>query len=146
MQYITDDYSQEMNQQWRGHTSVHITIGIINNDAQTSAKITSSFSGNETNLYDGSARGEVTSTEADGSITFTFVDQNEIDLAGLTIIFGSAPSSVAVTNGTKTVTDEVISSSYTLDSRFENCHYITITPNSGKLKIKSIRFGVGVEL
>ena len=71
MQYITDDYKEEMHLAWRGKSSINAQIGLINSDAQNNASITSSFSGSETHLYDNTAMGVVTSTEADGSSTFS---------------------------------------------------------------------------
>ena len=144
MQYVTEEYREQMHSRWRGHSSTYVYIGLINSDAQQTAHITSSFSGSEDNLYDGSARGMVTSTESDGSITFTF-DFYELNIAGLTIKFGATVHALTVTNGTKTETVTIDDTDITLDSGFDNCHYITLTPDTGKLKVKSIQFGIGLQ-
>ena len=144
MQYVTEEYREQMHTRWRGHSSTFVYIGLINSDAQQTAHITSSFSGSEANLYDGSARGMVTSTENDGSITFTF-DFYELNIAGLTIQFGATVHELTVTNGQKTVTIVIDDDELTLDSGFDNCHYLTITPDTGKLKVKSIQFGIGIQ-
>ena len=108
MQYASEQYKEEMKLPLRGESFVYVYIGLINNDAQRSAKITSSFSGSEAHLYDDTATStSVTSTENDGSITFTFEDFYELNIAGLTISFGaSVPDSITVTNGTShSITD-----------------------------------------
>ena len=146
MQYVTGDYREEMYKPFRGASSVYIYVGLVNPDAQRSAEITSSFSGSEEHLYDNSCASKVTSTEADGSMTFTFGDFHELNIAGLTIDFVTIPTSITVTNGTKTETYSVGGvSHFTLDDGYTNCHYLTITPNSGKLKIKNIQFGIGLQ-
>lgn len=147
MQYATQQYREEMRSPYRGHSSVDIYMGLINSDAQTSAKITSSFSGDESQLYDNatSTYSGVTSTENDGSITFTFGDYYEINLAGLTLTFNTIPSSIVVTNGTKEDTFVINGAEeFSFDEGFDNCHYIKITPSSGKLSLKSILFGIGL--
>ena len=144
MQYITDDYKEEMHLAWRGKSSINAQIGLINSDAQNNASITSSFSGSETHLYDNTAMGVVTSTEADGSITFSFGDYHELNIAGLTIIFNAVPSSITVTNGTKTETYQVNDKNYVFDDGYTDCSYLTITPDSGKLSLKSITFGIAI--
>lgn len=123
---------------------MYVYIGLINSDAQQTAHITSSFSGSEDNLYDGTARGMVTSTESDGSITFSF-DFTELNIAGLEVQFGATVNEITVSNGSKTVTVEIDSDKVTLDAGFENCSYIKITPDTGKLKVKSIQFGIGIQ-
>ena len=148
MQYTTEEYRQEMQLPLRGKSYIYVYIGLINEDAQRSAEITSSFSGSEEHLYDGSATtAVVTSTENDGSITFTFGDFYELNLAGLTMTFGTTkPSSITVTNGTKTETYVIgDDSEFRVDDGYTNCHYLTITPNSGKLSLKSIQFGIGLQ-
>ncbi len=145
MQYVTDVYREEMSRQWRGHSSVYAYIGLINSDAQRNAKITSSFSGSEAYLYDSSGTGYVTSTEGDGHITFTFGDFYELNIAGLTIKFNNIPSQITVTNGVKSETVDVTDADFVLDEGYENCHYLTITPSSGKLSIRSITFGIGLQ-
>lgn len=148
MQYASAQYKEEMKFPLRGESSVYVYVGLINNDAQRSAKITSSFSGSETHLYDDTATStSVTSTENDGSITFTFGDFYELNIAGLTISFGSSvPNSITVTNGAKT---ETFMTGGETDCRFDegytNCHYLKITPNSGKLSLKTIQFGIGLQ-
>lgn len=148
MQYASEQYKEEMKLPLRGESFVYVYIGLINNDAQRSAKITSSFSGSEAHLYDDTATStSVTSTENDGSITFTFEDFYELNIAGLTISFGaSVPDSITVTNGTKT---ETFVTGGETDCRFDegytNCHYLKITPNSGKLSLKTIQFGIGLQ-
>lgn len=144
MQYVTEEYREQMHTHWRGHSSTYAYIGLINSDAQRTAHITSSFSGSEEFLYDNSARGMVTSKENDGSITFTF-DYYELNIAGLTIIFGATVHELTVTNGSESVTVTVDNTNVTLDYGFENCHYLTLTPDTGKLKIKSIEFGIGIQ-
>ncbi len=148
MQYTTEQYREEMRLPLRGASSVYVYIGLINNDAQRSAKITSSFSGDESHLYDNSAStATVTSTENDGSITFTFGEFYELNIAGLTIAFGSTvPASLTVTNGTKTET--YVTGGETevrFDDGYTNCHYLKLTPDSGKLSLKSIQFGIGLQ-
>lgn len=145
MQYVTESYREEMSRQWRGHSSVYAYIGLINGDAQRSAKITSSFSGSEDHLYDSSGTSVATSTEGDGHMTFTFGDFYELNIAGLTITFNTVPSQITVTNGVKSKTITVNDADLVLDEGFENCHYMTITPNSGKVSIKSITFGIGLQ-
>lgn len=145
MQYVTEEYRQEMHNKWRGHSSVYAYIGLINSDAQRTAHITSSFSGSEDHLYDSSASGLVTSTENDGSITFTF-DYYELNIAGFTLTFGTQPYSVTITNGSKTETFITnAKENYRIDDGYNNCHYIKITPNTGKLSLKSITFGIGLQ-
>ena len=186
MYYTTEDYRQEMKEVLRGHTSVNVYMSLINNVAQTTAHITSSFSGDESTIYDNalieedayieytttvipesqasisgtvttlyyahfddtttvihtSSSGEgVTSTENDGSITFEFGEEG-LNIAGLTITFKTKPTSITVTNGVKTVTTTVEDLHYVLDSGFRNSNYIKITPNSGKLSLTSILFGI----
>ena len=145
MQYVTDAYKEEMARPWRGHSSVYAYIGLINQDAQRTAKVTSTFSGSEDHLYDGSEVGVVTSTENDGHITFTFGDFYELNIAGLTITFNTVPSEITVTNGVKTKTITVNDAELVFDEGYENCHYMTITPSSGKLSIKSVLFGIGLQ-
>ena len=131
---------------FRGASSAYAYIGLINRDAQRNAEITSSYSGSEDHLYDGSGISVVTSTESNGSITFTFGDFYELNIAGLTMTFETIPSSITVTNGEKTATyyvDDV--RNFSFDDGYTNCHYLTITPNSGKLKIRSIQFGIGLQ-
>ena len=189
MYYTTEEYRQEMKEVLRGHTSVNVYMSLINNIAQTTAHITSSFSGDESSLYDSSlidedayieysttvipesqasmngtvttlyyahfdesttvihtsSSGEgVTSTENDGSITFEF-GESGLNIAGLTITFKTKPTSITVTNGTKTVTTTVDDLSYVLDSSFRNSDYIKITPNSGKLSLYAILFGIKLQ-
>lgn len=146
MQYVTEDYRNNMSEPFRGESSVYVYIGLINKDAQDSAKITSSFSGSEDHLYDNTALSTVTSTESDGSITFEFGDFYELNIAGLTILFGNNPTSITVTNGVKTGTYSVYGEApFSFDDGYTNCHYLKITPNSGKLKIKAIQFGIGLQ-
>lgn len=145
MQYATDVYREEMSHSWRGHSSIYAYIGLVNGDAQRSARITSSFSGSESHLYDGTGS-TVTSTENDGHITFTFGDFYELNIAGLMIKFNTVPSQITVTNGVKTKSVVVNDSELTFDEGYENCHYLTITPSSGKLSLRSITFGIGIQL
>lgn len=148
MQYVTEQYRQEMKLPFRGASSTYVYIGLINNDAQRSAHITSSFSGDESHLYDNSeSTTGVTSTETNGSITFTFGDFYELNIAGLQITFiDTVPSSITVTNGTRTATYSTGGTNpFTFDDGYTNCHYIKVTPNSGKLKISSITFGIGLQ-
>lgn len=142
MQYVTEEYRQEMKLPYRGASSVYAYIGLINEEAQKSAEITSSFSGDESHLYD--IGGLVTSTENDGSITFTFGDYYELNIAGLTINFNTVPSSITVTNGDKTATYQPSGAEYTFSDGYTDCHYLKITPDSGKLSITKITFGIGV--
>lgn len=147
MEYTTQAYRDEMRLAFRGKSYVYAYLGLINSDAQQSASITSSFSGDESQLYSNppSSYQGVVSTEADGSITFTFGDFYELNIAGLTMVFKTVPSSITVTNGTKTETFVVDNAEYSFDDGYTNCHYIKITPNSGKLALKSILFGIGVQ-
>lgn len=148
MQYVTEQYRQEMKLPFRGASSTYVYIGLINNDAQRNAHITSSYSGDESHLYDNSEMTTgVTSTESNGSITFTFGDFYELNIAGLQITFiGTPPSSISVTNGTKTKSYVTGGTNpFTFDDGYTNCHYLKITPNSGKLKISSITFGIGLQ-
>lgn len=146
MQYVTEDYRQEMRSPFRGASSVYAYIGLINHDAQRSARITSSFSGSESHLYDNSCASTVASTESDGSMTFTFGDFYELNIAGLTIDFVIIPSSITVTNGTKTETYSVDGvSHFTFDDGYTNCHYLKVTPNNGALRINNIQFGIGLQ-
>lgn len=147
MQYTTQAYREEMQLPFRGHSSVYAYIGLINNEAQRSAKITSSFSGDESQLYSDSSSSYagITSTEDDGSVTFTFGDYYELNIAGLTMTFNTVPSSITVTNGDKTNIYGVDNAKFSFDDGYENCHYIKITPNSGKLSLKSILFGIGLQ-
>lgn len=146
MEYTTQEYREEMHLPYRGKSYVYAYVGIINSDAQRSASITSSFSGDESHLYDNSATTYqgVVSTESDGSITFTF-EGNENNIAGLTIVFTTQPSSITVTNGEKTENYIVSNTDFSVNDGYTNCHYIKITPNSGKLAIKSILFGIGIQ-
>lgn len=146
MYYTTDAYREEMRTPFRGASYVWIYIGLINQDAQRGAHITSSFSGSESYLYENSSADYqgVTSTENDGSITFTF-DSSELNIAGLTMVFNTQPSTITVTNGTKTATYSVDSDEFSFDDGYENCSYIKVTPSSGKLSIKSITFGIGLQ-
>ena len=143
MQYVTDEYREEMKLPYRGASSVYAYIGLINEEAQKSAQITSSFTGNESHLYDIGGL-VVTSTENDGSITFTFGDYYELNIAGLTINFNTVPNQITVTNGTKTETYLPSGAEYTFDDGYTDCHYVKITPDSGKLSITKIVFGIGV--
>ena len=61
--------------------------------------------------------------------------------------FGTTtPTSIAVTNGTKTETYVTSGESdFRVDDGYSSCHYIKITPNSGKLSLKSIQFGIGLQ-
>ena len=148
MQYTTEQYREEMRSPMRGASYVYAYIGLINSDAQQSASITSSFSGDESQLYNNtsSAYQGVTSTESDGSITFTFEDYYELNIAGLTMVFGATqPSSITVTNGEKTKEYVVNDAEFSFDDGYSNCHYIKITPNSGALALKSILFGIGLQ-
>lgn len=146
MQYVTEDYRNNMALPFRGASSVYAYIGLINRDAQRYATITSSYSGSEAHLYDGSGASTVTSTESNGSMTFTFGDFYELNIAGLTISFVTIPSSITVTNGDKTETYSVGGKKdFSFDDGYKNCHYLTITPSSGKLKINSIQFGIGLQ-
>lgn len=145
MQYATEQYRQEMRLPLRGASYVFVYIGLINNDAQRSAEITSSFSGDETHLYDGN-NSTVTSTEEDGSITFTFGDFYELNIAGLTMTFGDTiPDYITVTNGSKTKTYSVDGNEFSFDDGYANCHYLTVTPDSGQLSLKAIQFGIGLQ-
>lgn len=146
MQYTTEQYRQEMRLPYRGASHIWIYIGLINNDAQRSAHITSSFSGDETYLYteSSSAYTGVTSTESDGHIRFDF-EGTENNIAGLTVTFNTAPASVTVTNGDKTEIYGVDGTEFTVDDGFNNCSYLKITPNSGKLSVKKILFGIGLQ-
>jgi len=145
MYYTTKEYRDEMRNPFRGASYVYAYIGLINNDAQRSSEITSSFTGSEEHLYDGSSLGTVTSTENDGSITFTFGDYHELNIAGLMIEFNSLPDSVTVTNGSKSGLYSVTDRVFTIDDGYTDCHYLKITPNTGKLSITSITFGIGLQ-
>ena len=147
MEYTTEEYRQEMRLPYRGKSHVYVYMGLINEDAQRSAHITSSFSGGEEHLYDGSASTSVvTSTESDGSITFEF-EGYENNIAGLRIeLVEPLPSTITVTNGIKEETYNVNGNSdFSFDDGYTNCHELTVTPDSGKLKIKSITFGIGLQ-
>ena len=147
MEYTTEQYRQEMRLPYRGKSHVYVYLGLINEDAQRSAHITSSFSGSEEHLYDGSASSSyVTSTENDGSITFEF-EGFENNIAGLQITLGTPlPNTITVTNGTKEETYTVNGKSdFSFDDGYTNCHELTLIPDSGKLKIKSITFGIGLQ-
>lgn len=145
MEKTTEQYRSEMKLPFRGASSVYAYIGLINSDAQRNATITSSYDGSEEHLYDSSSASSVVSKEADGSMTFTFTDLYEINIAGLTLGFTTTPSSITVTNGTKTSTYVVNNAECTIDDGYTNCHYIKITPNSGKLSLNSITFGIGIQ-
>lgn len=146
MEYTTEQYRQDLKLPYRGESHVWVYVGLVNNKAQRSAHITSSFSGSEKHLYDGSATvAYVTSTENDGHIQFEF-EGYENNIAGLTLQFVDAPYSITVTNGNKT--KEFVcnyNNDFMFDDGYENSHYIKITPNSGKLKIQSIMFGIGLQ-
>lgn len=145
MQYTTEEYRNEMALPFRGKSSITIYLGLVNSDAQQNASITSSFDGDQTYLYDGSGASVATSKESDGSITFTFDGLYEINIAGLTMTFnGTPPSSITVTNGSKTETYNVYDNEFSFNDGYTNCHYIKITPYSGKLSLKSITFGIGL--
>ena len=135
-----------MHTPFRGKSYVYAYIGLVNKDAQRSAHITSSFSGDESQIYNGGASSGhgIVSTENDGSVTFTF-EGNENNIAGLTITFETQPSSITVTNGEKTEEYSISGTDFSVDDGYTNCHYIKITPNSGKLALKSILFGVGIQ-
>lgn len=149
MQYITEAYRNMLATPFRGDSHVWICLGVINNDAQRNAKITSSFTGDESQLYlnnDPTSYMGVVSSESDGSITFTFDGFYQLDIAGLTLHFGNTvPSSLTVTNGSKTETYTVSGQEYVIDDGYRNCHYMKITPDSGQLSLKSILFGIGLQ-
>ena len=146
MEYTNNGYRSEMRTPFRGESSVYAYMGLINSDAQQTAHITSSFSGDESLIYGSPSEDYegVTSTEEDGSITFTF-DYYELNIAGLTISFKTVPSAITVTNGDKTGTYTVDQADFVFDDGYMNCHYLKITPASGKLSIKSIIFGIGLQ-
>ena len=145
MQYTTEQYREEMRTPFRGQSFVWIYIGLINQEAQRTAKISSLFSGDETFLYSNSSADYqgVTSTENDGSITFTFEETENI--AGLTLTFNTVPSRITVTNGSKTDIYSVDSAEFSFDDGFANSTYLKVTPDSGKLSVKSILFGIGLQ-
>ena len=144
MQNVSDEYLEEMRMPFRGKSSVKAQIGLINSDAQENASITSSFEGSEVHLYDNNGSGSVTSTENDGSITFSFGDFHELNIAGLTIVFNTIPSSITVTNGAKTGSYIVTDRNFIIDDGYTECAYLKIIPNEGKLSLKSITFGISV--
>ena len=148
MQYVTDEYKEEMKERWRGHTSVTAKLKLYNPYAQKNASISSSFTGNEALLYKDSPSSYqgVVSTENDGSITFTFGQYQELNIAGLTLVFsGTLPSTITVTNGTKSDTVAITENSLVYDEGFMSSPYIKITPNSGKLALKTVYFGIELE-
>lgn len=148
MQYVTDEYKEEMKERWRGHTSVTAKLKLYNPYAQKNASISSSFTGSEALLYKDSPSSYqgVVSTEDDGSITFTFGQYHELNIAGLTLVFsGTLPSTITVTNGTKSDTVAITENQLVYDEGFMSSPYIKITPNSGKLALKTIYFGIELE-
>lgn len=144
MQYVTEAYREEMKLKWRGHCSVTAVINVLNLDARDSAHITSSYTGNDENIFDFGNSTGVKSTENDGHITITFEDFYELNIAGLYIRFVKKPSSITVTNGTKTETYAVNSNDFYVEDGYKNCHYLTITPNSGKLSFNWMQFGTAI--
>lgn len=154
MQYSTETYREEQKEHERGRSYVWVYLGLINQDAQRNAYISSDFSGSESQLYsnpDTSSYVGVTSSESDGSITFTFGDLYEISLVGLTLTFGDVyPTSFTVTNGTTTESFDNTETSIEIESQFDDCHTLTITPTemsdgSTSLILKSILFGLGLQ-
>ena len=145
MEYASEEYKEAMQEHIRGKSYVWVTLDLDNIYAKDSAYISSSFTGDDSHLFDDVETSNiVTSTENNGHITFTFGEYTSLDLSGATITFDSEniPSSITVTNGStsKTMTD--LEETTTVDKSFEGCSSLTITPSSGVLKIKKIRFGI----
>lgn len=142
MEYASDAYKEAMKENVRGKSYVWVSLDLVNTYAQESAYISSSFSGSETGLYNDSiAINSVTSTENDGSITFTFGEYTKLLLCGVRFILNETVGSVTATNGTQTKTVTVSDDEVVIDQEFKNCHYIKLTPDSGSLSIKKVYFG-----
>lgn len=146
MQYINEAYRNELGLPFRGKSHVKAYIGLVNSEAQQNATITSNYSGSETHLYDGSELANVSSTERNGSMTFTFGNYYQLNIAGITLkLRGELPDYLVITNGSTEATIAVEGEEVLLDEGFMECHTMTITPNVGKLSLKSILFGVGLQ-
>ena len=142
MEYASDAYKEAMQENVRGKSYVWASLDLVNQYAQDTAYISSSFSGSETNLYnDAEPDGGATSTESDGSMTFTFGEYTTLLLDGVMFTLGNdpLPTSVTITNGTTSKTVTVSSAKVMLENDFSNCHYLKITPNSGDINIKKIK-------
>ena len=147
MEYASQAYMEQMSRNVRNKSYVWITLGLVNMYAQENAYISSSFTGSERYLYEGYTKDEgATSTESDGSMTFTFQDYYTLNLSGITLTLGgqTLPNSITVTNGQHTFTVDVIDNIVSVEEHFDECHYIKITPDSGALKVQKINFGIGV--
>lgn len=148
MEYASDAYKEAMQENVRGKSYVWASLDLVNQYAQDTAYISSSFSGSETNLYnDAEPDGGATSTESDGSMTFTFGEYTTLLLGGVMFTLGNdpLPTSVTITNGTTSKTVTVSSEKVMLENDFSNCHYLKITPNSGDINIKKIQFGFTID-
>ena len=146
MQYVNEAYRNELGLPFRGKSHVKAYIGLVNSYAQQNATITSSYSGSEEHLYDGSDLANVSSTERNGSMTFTFGNFYQLNIAGITLkLRGDLPDYLVITNGAVEATIAVEDEEVILDEGFMECHTMTITPNVGKLSLKSIVFGVGLQ-
>ena len=148
MEFATDAYLNAMKENVRGKSYVWISLDLVNTYAQDSAYISSAFTGNEVNIYtDAVADSGVTSSELDGSITFTFGEYTKLLLSGASIILGNdpLPENVIISNGTTSATVTVNEAAIMLDKKFQNCSYLKITPNTGALNIIKIRFGCTLE-
>lgn len=148
MEYASDAYKEAMQENVRGKSYVWASLDLVNQYAQDSAYISSNFSGSETNLYnDADPDAGATSTESDGSMTFTFGEYTTLLLGGVMFTLGNdpLPTSVTITNGTTSKTVTVSSEKVMLENDFSNCSYLKITPNSGNLNIKKIQFGFTID-
>ena len=143
MEYVSDAYKEAMKANVRGKSYVEVSLDMTNTYAQESAYISSTFTGVESGLYDDSvAINTVTSSENDGSITFTFGQYTKLLLSGVRFILNETVGSVTATNGTQSKTVSVTDDEVIIEQEFKNCHYIKLTPNSGALSLKKVYFGI----
>lgn len=146
MEYASDAYKEAMKANVRGKSYVWISLDLINYYAQDTAYVSSSFNGSEDSLYNDAPMDEgVTSTESDGSITFTFGEYTTLLLSGLRFTLNDFEGTITATNGTTSKTVTVSEDEVVIEQEFSNCSYIKLTPNSGNLNIRRVKFGTFVE-
>ena len=146
MEYASDAYKEAMKANVRGKSYVWISLDLTNYYAQDTAYVSSSFSGSEDSLYNDAPMDEgVTSTESDGSITFTFGEYTTLLLSGLRFTLNDFEGTITATNGTTSKTVTVSEDEVVVEQEFNNCSYIKLTPNSGHLNIRRVKFGTFIE-
>lgn len=146
MEYASDAYKETMKANVRGKSYVWISLDLINYYAQDTAYVSSSFNGSEDSLYNDAPMDEgVTSTESDGSITFTFGEYTTLLLSGLRFTLNDFEGTITATNGTTSKTVTVSEDEVVIEQEFSNCSYIKLTPNSGHLNIRRVKFGTFIE-